>query len=474
MSDQGTLRVMRTGGGLTHRNAVRKRIVALRIERLTFLSDHGLLTDIAPESTDWKIGGTRYVELEGGAHWQPIAGKSFPASVTKGTTLRLELDLSVDPPDADPIEGTLHGEPTGTASSPELFMVFESALFVGGSASVKLSLTANGALPNEVFDLDFRSIAWKATIAGETFDLGATGPHHLYVTYDTPNVGGVPMVTPFDAKPAPLEDGITDKRMSAAVTLTDKRSKETAKTKDAETDLFMDRNDPHVIAKILIAAFAGYSLQHDPTVPEVFNQPGYINGSPDKSRTGAWPMFDFITQSGECQAIVRFVRGVLMQIGCPGDVELVVVYAHAAADNGAIALEDRVIPRDPDATKYLLVGNKMELVAGLNRNNMRIGFNNGVVETQFLSLADSAFNKGDLKVGDLIPAGTTLNAFEACLKFTFGGKTRYYGGGVPNSSFKSAQEVIGVFSALVWTTPIFDITGLVHVANRVEEIVHKY
>jgi hypothetical protein len=468
MGDQGTLRVMRTGGGLTHRNAVRKRITTLRVERLTFLTDHGLLTDKAGVAADWKSGGARYVELEGGAHWQPALGKSFPASVTKGTTLQIELELSVDPPDADPIEGTLHGEPSGTASSPGPFLAFESALVVGGSASVKLSLTAKGALPNEVFDLDSRSIAWKATIAGEPFDLGATGPHHLYVTYGAPNVGGLPLPTPFGPDPAPLEDGITDKRMSAAVTLTDKMSKQAVKIEDPDTKLPMDRDDPHVIAHILIASIPGYTLKKaEPPLPPEFGHPGYFNDGPGMAQAGAWPIFDFMEQKAECQAIVRFVRGMLLQIGCPGEAHLVVVYAHADVDKGATALEDSILPPDPDATKYRMF-DRIRVAGGLNRNSERVVVTqNGVPEQQQLSLADSLVH-----VGDLIEPGLVLNSYEACLKFTFGGKTRYYGGGVPGAAFKSALEVIGVFYALVWTTTVFDGAG--KKVRRVEEIVHIY
>lgn len=469
MGDQGTLRVMRTGGGLTHRNAVRKKIVALHVERLTFLTDHGLLTDISPESTDWKSGGTRYVALEGGTHWQSVAGKNFPASITKATTITVAIELSVDPPDADPVEGTLHGEPSGGAGSAEPFLQFDSKLVVGGGAKVVLSLTANGSLPNEVFDAGFRSIAWKATIAGETFDLGATGPHHLYATYDTPNVGGLPMPTPFGPDPVPLEDGITEKRMSAAVALTDKMSKQAVKIEDPDTKLPMDRDDPHVIAHILIASVPGYTLHtaSDPPVAAAFNHPTYFNSGPGMANTGAWPIAQFPEEKAECQAIVRYVRGMLLQIGCPGEAKLVVVYAHPDVDNGATALEDSIFPPDPDASKYRLIDGRMLVFGGLNRNAARTVVKNGVAVHQQLSLADSP-----VEVGDLIAPNTVVNCYEACLKFTSGGKTRYYGGGVPGAVFKSAQEVIGVFHALVWTGPAPDAAG--NEVRRVEEIVHKY
>lgn len=55
----------------------------------------------------------------------------------------------------------------------------------------------------------------------------------------------------------------------------------------------------------------------------------------------------------------------------------------------------------------------------------------------------------------------------------FGGKTRYYGGDVPGTSFESAQEVIGVFYALVWTSPFFD-PNRGRWVRHVDEIIHRY
>lgn len=460
---------MRTGGGLTHRNAVRKKIVALRVERLTFLTDHGVLTNIAPESTDWRAGGTRYVELEGGTHWQPVAGKNFPASITKGTTVGISIELSIDPPDADPVEGTLYGEPTEGAGSIEPFLQFDGKIVVGGGASVVVSVDAISTLPDEVFAMESRSIVWKATIAGETFDLGATGPHQLYVTYGTPNVGGQLISNPFGPEPVPLEDGITHKRMSAAVNLADKMLKQAVQIKDPETNLPMDRNDPHVIARVLLASIPGYTLTpaDPPKAALGFNHPSYFNEIAGMAQTGAWPISEFMDQKAECQAIVRWVRGMLLQIGCPGTSELVVVFAHPDVDKGATALEDSIYPPDPDARKYKMF-DRMRVNGGLNRNSSRsVVTRSGALEQQSVALSDIG-----VKEGDSIAMGLHLNSYEGCLKFTFGNKTRYYGGGVPGATLKSAQEVLNLFQALVWTRVEIGVDG--NPVRRIVEVVQTY
>lgn len=463
MGDQGQLRFMRTADGLSHHNALRKKLLAVRVERLTFLDDHKLLTDKAGASADWLAGGTKYTDLEGGAHW--TSSKNFPASVTKGTTVRIELEIAADPPDADAVEGTITGKPSGEDPKKEDNPFhFEGPITLGGGtgATVKVTLTAKGALADEVFDCPARTLAWEVKVGDRTFDLGATGPHHLYVTYDRPNEGGQPMPTPFGSEPAPQEDGVTDKRMEAAVQLAEAQWRQAVKIDDDETKKKMDPNDPHVLARILNASVPGYVLSPDPSVPPEFNHPTYFN-----AHGGAWPLHHHREQRAECQAIVRYVRATLMQIGCPGETRLVVVYAHANVDGGATALEDSLLPPDLDAGKYQPSPGGMRLVPGLHRNATREATVGGVTVLQSLGLADRK-----IEVGELIPSGTVLNSYEACLKFSHGGETRYYGGGVAGSRFKSKDEVIKVFWGLVWTTQIPLGDGAF--VWRVEEIVHVY
>ena len=94
------------------------------------------------------------------------------------------------------------------------------------------------------------------------------------------------------------EDGITYKRMKKAVELVNKA----------------ESNDPHEIVDNLMDLFPEYALKESPAVPAEYFHPKYKTrtNSRTKGRTtfgGAWVMADYISQTGECQAIVRFVRG---------------------------------------------------------------------------------------------------------------------------------------------------------------------
>jgi len=52
-----------------------------------------------------------------------------------------------------------------------------------------------------------------------------------------------------------------------------------------------------------------------------------------------------------------------------------------------------------------------------------------------------------------IPYGRTLNAFEACMKFTHGDRY-YYGGGLQFARFATKQQVIRCFKQLVWSVAV--------------------
>src|SRR5205807_2197114 len=120
------------------------------------------------------------------------------------------------------------------------------------------------------------------------------------------------------------------------------------------------------------------------------------------SAGGAWPMADHMSATGECQAIVRFVRNVIKQVGCPGKTDAVVVWA------------------DPDKHEGREVLEAPLGAGGLNGRKKSV---NG--QTWYAALSDTPVTEGyrfhEGRVG--------LNNFEACLRFTHKKKTKYYGGG---------------------------------------------
>jgi hypothetical protein len=456
MGNLGRLHFMRTAGGLTHRNALRKKLVHLAVTELVFLDDHKMLTDIDHTSDNWGPGGTRLVEKQGGAHWR-LNGESLSASVTRGTRLRLQIHLSVDSSDADPTQCHITGTaslPEGDSGAPEAF-TFVGSIVLGGSPSASITLSATKPLADQVFRAVDWTISWRAEVAGRTFDLGETGRHRLYVTHGTPVPGGEPLVTPFGADPPPKEDGITEKRMNAAVDLIERAWRYSiAQPSEAPPD----RNDPHLIARAIMSYVPGYTLSEPPpgsTTPDeyallkdTFGHPAYF-----KSPGGAWPIYDHPKALAECQAIVRFARGILMQAGVPGEAAFVVVYADADGPAGPErALVDSVIPRDSDSSKYRLIENRMTLAAGLNRDSLRI--HNGVPQTPWL--ADSIVEEPRPSYPNPEPVrnGTVLNKFEACMRFTHNGLVRFYGGGIQFKTFETPQRVIRCFKQLVWTIPV--------------------
>lgn len=474
MPDHGKLRLMRTAGGLTHHNAFRKKLSKVTITRLAFLDDHGMLTDISSQADeeDWGAGGTRYVEKQSGAHWL-AEGESYPASVTKGTRLRLEVDLAVECVDADPIECLVMATPSlGKADSgaPEAF-TFRAYAVLGGEPTVRMVMIAVAPIADHVFlAVDWR-LSWTVYAAARPHVAGITGPHRLYVTYARPDPGGVPFPRPYGIDDPPLEDGITDRRMHAAVDLIERQwrwalgeggaSRSESKEQAERRKRFFagrTRNDPHLIVGALMAHVPGYTLGDPPEdsvtpeerklIKDVYGHPGYF-----PPPAGAWPIYRYANALAECQAIVRFVRGVLMQAGVPGEARYVVVYADPDPPPGpGTALEDAIVPPDQDARKYERErGEPYKLAAGLHRRSPRAHAG----RQQHPALTDSVVRapERDKPKPAAIPHGTVLNAYEACLRFAHAGTTRYFGGGVPLASFASAQEVLRVFKQLVWCVP---------------------
>jgi hypothetical protein len=166
-------------------------------------------------------------------------------------------------------------------------------------------------------------------------------------------------------------------------------------------------NDPHTIVGQLMTKFPYYTLRRDPGVPSKYRHPDYL---------GAY---------GECQAIVRFVRNVIKQVGCPGQAETVVVWADPDIEGGNKVLEG-------------------PWGAGTGLRNKERPVGGG---SWFAVLVD----KDPVAEGRTFPMDHIgLNNFEACLRFTHNGRRRYYGGGA--GVYNSADEVVKAFYALCWVS----------------------
>lgn len=372
-----------------------KPITNLTIVELAYHSDHALLKD---DKTDWKNEGSLYPEPE----WTPA--EQHPISHSMKKKVSLTLKIKVEPDNACPESGTLEG-----AGSDSLKFKLTGVSYKPGINS--FALTSDKELSEKVQKFDF-AVSWTAK-AESTQGSGQT-KNEMFVTLDTPINEGK------------SEDGVTYKRMDKAVELVGAVSS----------------TDPHTIVATLMKKFPFYTLERDVAVPENYDHPQFFKK--DAKETGAWPMADYMSSSGECQAIVRLVRGVIKQVGCPGEAKNVVIWADPDVDGGKTVLE-KEFPATTLHDKKKTVGAK----------------------TWYPALADS--DPG--LVGTLFKSDAIgMNTYEACLKFTHNKVTKYYGGGA--GVYDSKDEVIHAFQALVWYSVEYDSAG--NGLYRIEEVVQRY
>lgn len=364
-----------------------KPISSISIVSLKFVSDHDLLKD---NQTDWKDGGVRYQKPE----WS--AARSDPVTHSMDLAVSIELVLQIEPPDACSETGDIRGESVLDG------LVFEQTGVTFAPGSMTLKLTSAGKLEKAVHVLS-DSIRWSTTTSTALSD---STSNTIFVTVDQPREAG-------DAKHA-----VTRKRMRKAMELVSP----------------MASTNPHHVVHELMKMIPGYALKSNPAVPSKFNHPAYFN-----AEGGAWPIGDYIQYSAECQAIVRFTRKIILQLGFPGEASMVYIYADPASP--------RTAKEDPEGTASPAL-------------HHHAGY----------SLVDQEVTKDDIgrrypPSQTKMPDGTTsmgFNAFEACLKFTAKngpeGKsgpidTYYYPGGENGSREKSKDKVLkNSFSALVQIT----------------------
>jgi len=382
----------------------RKRITSITVLRVTFKTDHNLMTT---NNSDWTNSGSTFAKPD----WTS-GNPSNPISHEQNKKAAVQVDLQVSPPNAEVTDGDL----TGTFSAGQFKPIFPPVKFQGGPVSVSVQMTA--PLPNQVEKLT-DDIRWSvSTTEDGPFEAGSSLSHTIYLTMGTP------------VNAPTREAGITLKRMDRSVALVGAAGSA----------------DPQAIAKYITGQFPGYTLKPDPAVPAQFHHPWYMAMQGEsESGCGAWPAADYFSQEAECQAIIRFTRAVMLQVGCPGDMSIVVVWADP--NNNATVMEG-----DWDAGSGGLDG-VTKVVKG---------------KTWSATLAD---NTSPVKVGQLFdPDDLGLNNYEACLKLTYGGTTMYYGGGA--GDYPTKEQVITCFQALCWISIVNLKNGNQKV--RIEQIVKRY
>jgi len=114
-------------------------------------------------------------------------GRSNPVAHKKAikVTLKLKLDVFVDEP------GPLNYQLTGQGDAA-WWSFSKSGQWPGPGAGLEIdNVLGDQALPDSVGILKDKIINWSITINGEPYDLGPSGPHTVYRTYDTPCDGKV-------------------------------------------------------------------------------------------------------------------------------------------------------------------------------------------------------------------------------------------------------------------------------------------
>lgn len=389
-------------------------IKTIKVVRITFRTDHASVTPASAmknNNSDWQDTGSAFTKPE----WE--SGKqSKPVSQTKNSPVTLDVDFEVEPKDACSTSCKI----TGTAGFGTL--VFKASGNIAGG--VQTFSATSGALPDEVSKLT-GDISWSVETGNAgTFDAGSSSGHIIYVTIDTPiSVGG-------------REAGITQKRMEMAIKLVNDTGKATAPWTVPPPGL----SRPHQIVASLMVTLGNYTLNRDLTVPAALGHPGYlISWAGGSVVGGAWNIADFMTKKAECQAIVRFVRAVIKQVGCPGNAQIMVVFADPGVNNGNTVLEeDWEHPPDPS-------GN----VALHHAAPKTIGGKRCFASLVDVFPGDTPGNVFDGHARGRLP-GIGANAFEACLKFSDSGTSKYYPGGTGGGSMDNKEAVIFVFQALVF------------------------
>jgi hypothetical protein len=161
-------------------------------------------------------------------------------------------------------------------------------------------------------------------------------------------------------------------------------------------------------------------------------------------------MADYMEETGECQAIARFIRAVLRQLGIPGELRILLVWADPRVDGGRTPIEvdwEENPSGGLDATTR--IRGRRAVAALIDRP---------VEEGKVYPPSHTRLPNGRASPG--------LNRYEAYIRFSHGGKTLYYAPGA--GVLGEGESRLQVFWGLAWVSAADD-EGF-----RVEKIVTTY
>jgi hypothetical protein len=384
------------------------------VQSIDVTSAHKVLSDY---EADFRRGG----KVFDGPMWTP--SQSHPITHTGGQALKATIRFN-DSSAADGTSVKVAGQIRGGSRSRLRRIAFAGTGSVSNGI-VTAQVESTAPLPTGIYKEQVQ-IDWGIDRAQGLVPVGTTGLHPVYVTLGVP----VSEVDPKETELAESESrklpGVTLKRLEKAFELVD-----IAKASDSLA--------PHALAARLMNTFPGFDLTQG---SHFFNDSG-----------GAWVVE--IGDGVECQAIVRLIKNVLDIVGAPGFRSIVCLYADP--DNPLIPIE---LPWGGKPTeKDLPLKKQMKLV---DFEGERRGWGVALI-TEMPEVTDKgAFNReyGRCWKPGLVSAATNRafilrekpNSYEACLRMTVDGETRYYGGGMPGGVFSSARDVLpAAFWGMVWT-----------------------
>ncbi|WP_437336673.1 hypothetical protein [Sorangium sp. So ce394] len=373
---------------------------SIALDSIEFVSDHGLLKG-CEGGTGWRNAGEPCPQPE----WTPE--RSVPVSISMGRSVVIRLGLSSS--------GGAPAAPVAIRGVGPAGITFESGGTTAFGAPVEL--TSSRKIERRIQKLNL-NLSWSAG-GGASLSPGRTA-NVVYVTMGRPLT---------DRQDVWQEDGVTLKRMDRAVSWVAP----------------LNTLDPHEIVASIMARFPTYTLLPSPRVPREYHHPTYLN-----DQGGAWAMTDHVEETGECQAIVRLLRGMLRQLGIPGRTRILVVWGDPNVGGGRKTLSADLEERPwagLDTTQ--IVGGRVWRAALID---------GPVEEGRTYPASHTRLPDGTLSPG--------LNRYEACLEFAHGGVTRYYAGGA--GVFDSVEPILGVFWGLIW------FSSAPNEGFRVEKIVATY
>ena len=406
--------------------------LTLKIVELEFLSDHKVIKN---NTTDWKITDDAFVKPD----WTPEKSNAISHSINERARVRIVVEAEGTAPDSGRIAAKfldkrffMSGKTVFKIGRNELTLVSETDLF---------SKLSYGKAPFE----------WLCTTSRkpESTPIGTT-ENYILTTFSKPI-----------SQPTEPDDCITVFRMKKSIDLV----KKTGTT------------DPHMIVTKLMGIFDGYTLEKHRSVPAEFGHPHYTH-----AEIGAWALADYTKYSAECQAICRFVRGVIEQVGCPGTVEPIVVWEDPLEN----AVKEAVFGSSRSGLRFVMktIPLPSEQVTVMVKVTEELGmidrFMNKEPVVRMVPTTKTVSKKetwraflttSKPKIGaDATDCG--LNLYEACLKFTHNGISKYHGGGA--GTYDSKEGVIRAFNSLIWVLQVTPEDENLPVLMICKEIVKAY